>query len=227
MMPVRVRGRARYDEAYEIAHEPRTRAAILLGQAYSFQGPPGMEFDQALVKEVRRTFDPGFRIIHRVMVFRAATGGEIHKHNWGVARLTLNKPDAPWKLELLARAEMPSGYLGSLERPNLVDIFYPFEGMNSEGIPPEYVPFDRTAVADLKARLDFRLMQRHHDAFKAWQLQQAEQDAEREKIGDRNLNEAGLEFEDRLKHSLTPSTSKVPTGRTPRLPQSFVHSSAN
>lgn len=217
-MPVRVKSRARYDEAWEIAHEPRTRSAILLGQVYSLQGPPGMEFDENLVKEVRRTFDPGFRLIHRVMVFRACTGGEIHKHNWGVARRTFNRPDASWKLELLSRAEQPRGYLGSIERPNLVDVFYPFEGMNQHGIPPEYVPFDRIAVADLKARLDFRLMQRHQDAFKAWQAQQAEQDAERDKRVDRTLNEAGLEFEDRLHHSLTPKSTNVRSTPVPVLP---------
>lgn len=217
-MPVRVKSRARYGEAFEIAHEPRTRAAILLGQVYSFQGPPGMEFDEALVREVRRNIDPGFRPFHRVMVFRSVTGGEVHKHNWGVARYTFNRPDAPWKLALLSAAPMPPGYLGSLERPNLVDILYPFEGMSPEGIPPEYVPFDRMAVADLKARLDFRLMHRDQDAFKAWLAQQAEQDEARDKRVDATLNEAGLEFEDRLKVSLTPSNVKAPAS-VPRLPR--------
>lgn len=35
-----------------------------------------------------------------------------------------------------------SGYLATLERPNLIDMWYPPIGMDADGLPPKYWPFN-------------------------------------------------------------------------------------
>lgn len=219
-MPVRSRqARASgYPPFYDFETQSRTRMATLLGQAYFLEPPPGYEWDLEVVKRIRSTFDSGLVPVHRVMVFRAATGGEIRCHNWGVARLSQNgkTEEAPWKQQLLGAAPPPSNkYLASLERPNVIDTWYPIMPMNDIGLPPEWQPLDEIALMDLRDIDTFRRsFPDEKDAVKAYnsiqKIKEAELAAGREKM----FADAEEKFEDRMKTSNTPSTSKTkPSGR--------------
>lgn len=225
-MPVRTRNaRANgYPPFYDFETQSRTRMATLLGQAYFLEPPPGYEWDLEIVKRIRSTFDHGLVPIHRVMVFRAVTGGEIRCHNWGVGRYSQNgkHEEAPWKQQLLAGAPPPSNkYLASLERPNVIDTWYPIAPMNNMGLPPEWQPLDELALQDLRDIDAFRRsFPDEKDALKAYNAVQKLKEEERTKAREAMLAAAEEKLDDRLHTSNTPSTSKTkPTGRpeTPTL----------
>lgn len=129
--------------AFSAETEDRPSRPMLLGMVYSLTGYPGQGFDEYWVRRIRADFDPTFRPIMRRMVFRAETGGEIWAENWGIARFSLRNPGPDWELKLLRQAIMPtSGYFATLGRPNLVDTWYPPIGIDRDGLPPAYWPFN-------------------------------------------------------------------------------------
>lgn len=154
--------------AFSAETEDQPSRPILLGQVYSFTGFPGQGFDEYWVKRIRSDFDPTFRPIMRRMVFRSVTGGEIWAENWGVARYTSYEPAPDWELKLLRQALMPrSGYFATLgPRPNLVDMWYPPLGIDEDGLPPKYWPFNgQLMYAWFRGIIRARAACREFDAF--------------------------------------------------------------
>lgn len=118
--------------------------AVLTATVYTLVPPPGMEFDEDAVREIRSTYDRGFIPFHRKMVFRSVTGGDIVMHNWGICRFSLNGVQD----DLLRVAHRPAtGYFSTLEAPNIIDTIWPAGvGMDQFGLPPQYEPFDGPKV---------------------------------------------------------------------------------
>lgn len=191
----------------EFARSTRTGRADLVKTVYTLVPPPGMEFDEWAVREIRRSFDPGFVPFHRKLIFRSATGGEIICHNWGVARRSEHGP----RNELLAVAERPtSGYFATLEHPTDIDGIYPFGvGMDSDGLPPAYERFDGPTVLDHCRRV-FGI------AIEKFNQRQKERAAEKAKSIDSWLDEADQKFADQIPRSDW-STATPPTPEKDRI----------
>jgi hypothetical protein len=120
--------------------------AILVDVVYTLVPPAGMEFDEKAVRYIRASFDPGFIPFHRVMVFKASTGGFIKCHNWGVCRYS----EHGVQNEMLRMANRPAtGYFSTLEHPTDIDGIYPFGcAMDKYGLPPPYERFDGAKVQE-------------------------------------------------------------------------------
>lgn len=156
----------------------------LLGQIYSLTGFQGQGFDEHWIRRIRNEADPGCVPIMRRMVFRTHTGREVWMENWGVARYSKHRPGPDWELRLLRQAVRPTrGYLATLERPNLVDMWYPPMPMDEEGLPPKFWPFNgQLVLAWFKSIIRERAACRDFDAFellmKTYEAEQIRADRE-------------------------------------------------
>ncbi len=193
--------------AEEFMRSARTGRALLLKTVYTLVPPPGMEFDEAAVRQIRASFDPGFIPFHRKMIFQSSTGGEIICHNWGVCRYS----EHGVRNELIAAAERPTtGYFSTLETPTDIDGIYPFGvGMDADGLPAPYEPFNGPMVVDHCRRVYGRAREKFEQRSK-------EREEEKAKRVETLLDVADQKFADALPRSDW-STATPPTPAKDRI----------
>lgn len=189
-MPARIR-KANVP-AIEFETSPRGDFARVVDVVYTFVPPPGMEFDEVAVRNIREQWDPGFVPFHRKMVFRTTTGEDVVRHNWGVARYS----EKGVQNEQLKRAQRPlHGYFSKLEVPTDIDGIYPFGvGMDKRGMPAPYVPFVRELVEG-HCREQYGIAQERYRALQP--IREAEKEARIEAA----LDEADQRFADMIPRS--------------------------
>ena len=159
---------------------------------YTFVPPPGMEFDEIAVRNIRSQWDPGFVPFHRIIVFRTKAGEEVKCHNWGVARYS----EKGVQNELLKRAQRPlGGYFATLEHPTDIDGIYPFGvGMDKKGMPAPYFPFVREIV-EAHCREQYGIAMERYAAI------QPEREAAKERVIDEIVDQGDQRFADMIPRS--------------------------
>lgn len=192
----------------------------LIGQVYSLCGFPGQTFDEYWVRKIRSDYDQGFRPIMRRMVFRSETGGEFYRDNWGVSRYTRKQPAPPWELPLLQAAPNDTGgYFATLERPNLIDCWFPFGGMDAEGLPPAYQPFNGALMYTwFQEIMRDREAGRNTNALELFMKLYEEREAEKERDMDHEIDQRARDAVDMFPKFST--TNVAPTPRHLQLQES-------
>jgi len=204
-MNVRIRNARLSPREFEISE--RTGRARLIETIYTLVPPAGMEFDEGAVRTIRSQWDPGFIPFHRKMIYRAADGGVIVCHNWGVCRYS----EKGTQNEMLKTAQKPmTGYFSKLETPTDVDGIFPFGvGMDNAGLPAPYQPFYGPMVMDLCRRVYgealAKFMERTEDRAKS-----------KEGFIDKLIDEADQHFADLIPRSDW-STAVAPTPRAKQI----------
>lgn len=198
-MPVSIRRNPRFDGRQQPAFDPglfqksaRTGRAMLVETVYTLVPPPGMEFDEDAVRTIRAQWDPGFIPFHRIMVFESVLGPVIKCHNWGVCR----RSERGIQNELLQAANRPqTGYFATLEHPTDLDGIYPFGvGMDSNGLPAPYEPFEGPKVIDHCRRV-------YGEARQKFMARSEERKAAKEHALDDMIDEADQRFADLIPRS--------------------------
>lgn len=194
-------------DAFEFEISRRDGLARLVDTVYTFVPPPGMEFDEIAVRNIRERWDPGLVPFHRIMIFRGKDGSEVKRHNWGVAR----RSERGVQNEMLKRALRPlGGYFSTLEQPTDIDGIYPFGvGMDKNGLPAPYFPFVREIVEG-HCREQYGIAQERYRAIAPERLK------DKERVIDAIVDAADQKFADMIPRSDW-STAVRPTNQKDQI----------